>query len=98
MGKFVKEEVYEDLAAKELPGARISRCNQLHEKGLVLGENCESAFDGPFSEHKSKILNGARSFYKASSRRLIKKFPHEHVWRCCKVVRLWELFECLARN
>ena len=46
----------------------------MHDKDLVLGKNCKSTFDVRFSECKSKILNGARSFFKVSLRRLIKKF------------------------
>ena len=79
MGRFLKREVYEKLTAQELPGTRIARCNQLHEKELVLVKNCESAFDALFSEHKSKILNGSTSFYEASLRHLIKTFPLENI-------------------
>ena len=60
-----------------MPGTKIARCNQLHEKDLVLGENCESDFDVLFSEHKSDILNGVRSFCEASLRYLINRFPLE---------------------
>ena len=77
MWRFQKWEAYGKLAGKELPGTKIARCNQLHEKDLVLGENCESAFDVLFSEHRSDILNGARSFCEASLRHLINRFPLE---------------------
>ena len=56
MGKFVEWEVYAELAAKELPGTRIARYNQLYEKDLLIGENCESTFDVLFSEHESNIF------------------------------------------
>ena len=80
---FLKQEVYAELGAKELHGTRIVRCNQLHDGDLLYGENCESAFDLLSSEHKSKILNGARSFYKASFRHLIKKFPLKSIMLQC---------------
>ena len=92
MGKFVEWELYAELAAKELPGTRIARYNQLYKKDL-LDKNCESAFDVLFSEHESNILNRARSFYEASLRYLIKKFPlGSNIFRCCKVVHLCEIF------
>ena len=75
----VSKLLYEKLAAQELPGTRIARCNQLHEKEFVLVENCESTFDVLFSEHKSRILNGSTSFYEASLRHLIKTFPLENI-------------------
>ena len=52
MGRFLKREVYAELGAKELPGTRIAPCNQLHDRDLVLGEKCKSAFDVLSSEHK----------------------------------------------
>ena len=61
MGKFLKREVCVELASEEVPV-----CNQLHDKDLVLGEYCKSAFDIFSAEPKSKILNGVRSFYEAS--------------------------------
>ena len=64
MGRFLKQEVYAELGAKELAGTRIACCNQLHDRDLVLGEKCRNAFDVLSSEHKSRILNGARSFFK----------------------------------
>ena len=70
LGRFPKQEAYAELAAKYFSGTRIARCNQLHKEDLVLDENCESTFDILFSEHKSKISNGARSFYEASLRHL----------------------------
>ena len=51
----------------------------MHDKDLVLGKNCKSTFGVHFSECKSKILNGARSFFKVSLRRLIKKFLLENI-------------------
>ena len=65
-GRFLKQELYVELAAKDLPGTRFVHCNQLHDRELVLGENCKSAFDVLSWEHKLKVLNGARSFYEAS--------------------------------
>ena len=56
MGKFVEWELYAELAAKELPGTRIARYNQLYKKDLLLGENCESTFDVLFSQHESNIF------------------------------------------
>ena len=44
MGRFLKQEVCAELAAKELPGTRNVHFNQLHDKDLVLGGNCKSAF------------------------------------------------------
>ena len=61
--RFIKQELYAELAIKELPDTRIAHCNQLHDNDLVLGENYKSVFDVLSSELKSKILNGARSFY-----------------------------------
>ena len=93
MGKFVEREVYAELAAKELPGTSIAPYNQLYEKDLLLDKNCESAFNVLFSEHESNILNGARSFYEASLRHLMKTFPlGSIIFRCCKVVHLCEIF------
>ena len=61
--RFIKQELHAELAIKELPGTRIAHCKQLHDNDLVLGENYKSAFDALSSELKSKVLNGARSFY-----------------------------------
>ena len=70
---------------KSLPGTRIACCNQLHDRNL--GRKCKSASDVLSSEHKSRILNGARSFYGASLRQLLKKFPLENIiLRCCEVL------------
>ena len=60
---------------------------QLHDKDLVFGKNCKCAFDVLSSELKSNLLYGARSFYEASLRHLIKKFPFENIiLQCCKVL------------
>ena len=53
--RFIKQELYAELAIKELPDTRIAHCNQLHDNDLVLGENYKSAFDVLSSELKSKI-------------------------------------------
>ena len=79
MGRLLKREVYAKLAAKYLLGTKIACCNQLHNRDLVLGENCKSAFDVFSSEYKSKIFNGARRFDEASLRRLLKKFSLENI-------------------
>ena len=86
-GRFLKQEVYAELAAKELPGTTIARCNQLHDKDLVLGKNCKCAFDVLSSELKSKLLYGGSTFYEASLRHLIKLFPFENIiLQCSKVL------------
>ena len=58
-----------------LPGTTFARGNQLHDKDLVLGENCKCTFDLLSSELKPKILYVARSFYEAS----FVKTPHKEV-------------------
>ena len=107
MERFLRWEVYAKLGARELPVTRIARHKQLHYRDLVLGEKCKSAFDVLSSEHKSRILNGTRSFYGASLRHLLKKFPLESItlW-CCKVlhpthallIHLCKVFKYLRRN
>ena len=81
MGRFLKRQVYAELFAKELPGTRIAHCNQLHDKDLFIGQSCKNVFS---SEHKLKVLNGAKSICEASLRH-IKKFPLENmILQCCK--------------
>ena len=43
-GKISKaREVYVEMVIKELPCTRTARCDQLHDKVLVLSENRKSA-------------------------------------------------------
>ena len=87
MERFLRQEVYAELGAKELPGTRIARCDELNDRDLALDGKCKSNFDIPSSGHKSRILNGARGFYGASLRHLLKKFPLKNtILRCCKVL------------
>ena len=71
----LKQEVNAELAAKGLLDTTVARGNQLHDKDLVLGENCKCTFDVISSELKPKFLYGARSFYEAS----FLKTPHKEV-------------------